>query len=73
MHQNMGPEDRLGRGLLVTPVLVWVAALTGFGSAVGIIALVVAAAMVATAAVGYCPVYALLHLHTDDHDHHHAT
>jgi len=68
MKRNMGTTDRLIRALVVAPVLVIVAWLIGFASIVGVILVVLAAVMVATAAVGFCPLYLPLHLSTDrDH------
>ena len=62
MKHNMGPTDRYIRAA-VAAVLVVTAAIVGFGSIGGIIALVVAAVLGATAAVGTCPAY--LPFHTD--------
>ncbi len=59
MTPNVGSTDRTIR--LVLGVLAVVAAfLTGAGSALGIVLLVVAAVLVVTAAVGFCPLYRLL-------------
>ena len=44
--------------------MVIVAAVAGFGSVGGIIALVLAVVMAATAAVGSCPLYLPLHINT---------
>jgi hypothetical protein len=63
MTQNMGTADRLIRGLAAVALLM-VALLVGFGTVVGVIATVVAAVMVVTAAVGFCPLYAPFHLRT---------
>ena len=57
MKLNMGNTDRLIRSLIVAPLLVIVAWSVGFGSTLGIIAVVVAAVMWATSAVGTCPLY----------------
>ena len=65
MKQNMGTPDRLIRLLAVAPALLVLAYLVGFGSVVGVIATVVAIIMVATAAIGFCPLYAPFHLHTN--------
>jgi len=65
MKQNMGTADRLIRLLAVAPALLVLAYLVGFGSVVGVIATVVAIIMVATAAIGFCPLYAPFHLHTN--------
>ena len=65
MKQNLGTADRLIRLLGVAPALVVLAYLVGFGSFVGVLAIVGAIVMVATAAVGFCPLYAPFHLHTN--------
>jgi hypothetical protein len=65
MKQNMGTADRVVRALVVAPVLLVVAYLVGFASVVGVIATVLAVVMLGTAAVGFCPLYAPFHLHTD--------
>lgn len=65
MKKNMGTTDRLVRALLVAPVLLVLAYLVGFATVVGVIATVLAIVMVATAAVGFCPLYLPFHLSTD--------
>lgn len=65
MQQNMGTTDRLVRALIVAPVLLALALVVGFTSVPGIIAVVLAAVMLGTAAVGFCPLYLPFHLHTD--------
>ena len=65
MNKNMGTTDRLVRALLVAPVLLIVAFLVGWSTVIGVIATVLAVVMLATAAVGFCPLYLPLHLHTD--------
>ena len=65
MNKNMGTTDRLVRALLVAPVLLVVAFLVGWSTVAGVIATVLAVVMLATAAVGFCPLYVPLHLHTD--------
>jgi uncharacterized membrane protein len=69
MNQNMGTTDRIIRAIVVAPVLLVIAYLVGFATVVGIIATVLAVIMLGTAAVGFCPLYAPFHLHTD---HRHA-
>ena len=69
MKQNMGTADRIIRAIVVAPVLLVIAYLVGFASVVGVIATVLAVVMLGTAAVGFCPLYAPFHLHTD---HRHA-
>ena len=67
MSQNMGHTDRRVRGLLVAPVLVIAALWVGVATVVGVIAMVLAVVMVATALVGFCPLYVPFHLHTNGH------
>lgn len=57
MKQNMGTADRLLRAVLVAPVAVVLAALAGWTTGWAVLALVVAAVMLLTAAVGSCPLY----------------
>jgi hypothetical protein len=61
MHTNMSNLDRAVRGLIAAVALV-VAIVIGAGSVAGIVLLVVAALMGVTAAVGFCPLYALFHI-----------
>lgn len=63
MNLNVGNTDRVLR-IIVAVVAVVVSALVGFGSVVGIVLLVVAAIMVVTAAVGFCPLYRVFGLRT---------
>ena len=65
MKKNMGTTDRLVRALLVAPVLLVIAFVVGFATVAGVIATVLAVVMLATAAVGFCPLYLPFHLHTD--------
>ncbi len=65
MKQNLGTGDRIIRGVVVAPLLVVIAYLVGFGSVVGIIAMVLAVVMLGTAAIGFCPLYVPLHIHTN--------
>lgn len=64
MKKNMGTADRLVRALLVAPALLVVAFIVGFSTVGGMLATVLAAVMVATAALGFCPLYLPFHLHT---------
>ena len=61
MTKNMSNLDRVLRAFIAVAALV-VAIVIGAGSVAGIVLLVVTALMGATAAVGFCPLYALLHL-----------
>lgn len=64
MKRNVGTADRAIRGFVIAPTaLVW-AALAGWTTGWAILALVLAGIMVATAAVGFCPLYALLGIST---------
>lgn len=65
MKRNMGTTDRWLRGVVVAPVLVVLALVVSASSALGVVLLVLAAVMVATAVVGFCPLY--LPLHLDSH------
>jgi Inner membrane protein YgaP-like, transmembrane domain len=58
MHTNMSSLDRAIRAIIAIVALV-VAIVVGVGSVGGIVLLVVTALMGATAAVGFCPLYAL--------------
>ena len=62
MKQNMGTADRWIRALVVAPAAVALAAYWGWAGVGAIVALVVAAIMLATAAVGFCPLYALFRI-----------
>ena len=62
MSTNIGILDRRARGFVVAPVALVVALLVGAGTAAGIVLLAVAGIMAATAAVGVCPIYTLLHI-----------
>ena len=64
MNRNMGSWDRLIRAFLVTPLLTVGSFAVGVGSVLGIVLLVLAGVMVATAAIGYCPLYRLVGLST---------
>jgi mannose/fructose/N-acetylgalactosamine-specific phosphotransferase system component IID len=57
MKKNMGNPDRIIR-IVVAVVLAIGAGLAGFGSVGGIILLILAAVMLATSAMGFCPLYA---------------
>ena len=60
MHTNMSNFDRTVRAGIAVAALV-VALVVGAGSVGGIVLLVVTALMAVTAAVGFCPLYALFH------------
>jgi hypothetical protein len=60
----MSTIDRRIRGFVVMPLLVIAALLVGAGTILGIVLLVLAAVMLATSAVGFCPLYILFHINT---------
>jgi hypothetical protein len=63
MHRNEGTIDRIVR-LVIAAAAIVLGVAVGFGSVVGIIAAVVAVIMVVTAAIGFCPLYAVLGVST---------
>ncbi len=64
MKRNVGTVDRLIRAFVVAPVAIVWAGLAGWTGVWAIVALVVAGIMLVTAAVGFCPLYALLGIDT---------
>jgi hypothetical protein len=64
MTKNMNTLDRALRAFVVAPLLVIAALFVGAGTILGVVLLLLAAVMLATAAVGFCPLYALFHLNT---------
>ena len=64
MTGNMNRVDRGLRAFLVAPAAIIAAVLVGAGSIGGIVLFALAAIMLATSAVGFCPFYALLHINT---------
>jgi Protein of unknown function (DUF2892) len=64
MTKNMTTLDRALRAFVVAPLLAIAALFVGAGTILGVVLLVLAAVMFATAAVGFCPLYALFHLNT---------
>lgn len=68
MARNLNKTDRIVRtGLGVT--LLGLALPVGVGSIAGAVLLVLAAVMLGTAAVGFCPLYAALGISTDPTPH----
>ena len=67
MPKNMSTFDRRLRAFLVAPLAIVIAFIIGIGSVAGALLLVVAAIMIATSAVGFCPLYALLHFDSRGH------
>jgi hypothetical protein len=64
MSKNMNLLDRRRRALLVAPVALVIGVLIGPGSVGSIVLYAVAVVMLATSAVGYCPLYSVLRLGT---------
>jgi hypothetical protein len=64
MTKNMINLDRGLRALVVAPAAVIAAVLVGAGSIGGVVLFAFAAVMLATSAVGFCPLYMLLHINT---------
>ena len=64
MTKNMNILDRALRAFVVAPLLVIAALFVGAGTILGVVLLMLAAVMLATAAVGFCPLYTLFHLNT---------
>ena len=62
MNKNMNILDRRVRALLVAPAAAVIGILVGRGSAAAIGLYAIAAIMLATTAIGYCPLYSVLHL-----------
>ena len=67
MSRNMSNLDRALRSFLVAPAAIVVAFVVGAGSAGGIVLFALAAVMLATSAVGFCPLYRLLHIDSRSH------
>ena len=59
MIRNMSTLDRRLRAFLVAPAAIVVAVVVGAGSIAGIVLFVLAGIMLATSAVGFCPLYTL--------------
>jgi len=64
MERNTGTLDRIVRGVIVAPAAVWGALVLGAGTPGGIALLAVAAVMLVTAIVGFCPLYRVLRIST---------
>jgi hypothetical protein len=62
MSRNMSTLDRSLRSFLVAPAAIVIAFVVGAGSAGGIVLFALAAVMLATSAVGFCPLYRLLRI-----------
>jgi hypothetical protein len=66
MPQNLGTTDRAVR-VVVAVAATLVAGWAGFGTAVGIVLLAIAAVLLVTGASGFCPLYVPFHLSTRRH------
>jgi DUF2892 family protein len=64
MSTNMSSLDRGLRSFLIAPAAIVIAILFGAGSIAGVLLFVLAGVMLATSAIGFCPLYALLHFDT---------
>jgi hypothetical protein len=64
MTKNMGTIDRAARAFLIAPAATIAALALGPATIAGIVLFVVAGIMVATAAIGFCPLYALVGIDT---------
>ncbi len=67
MSRNMNNSDRALRAFLIAPAAIIVAIVVGAGSIAGALPLALAAIMLATSAIGFCPLYKLLHINTRGH------
>ncbi len=65
MTRNMATADRLIRALAIAPLALVAAYALGAMSVGGIVLIAVAAVMLATAVVGFCPLYAIFGLRTN--------
>ena len=68
MTKNLGTLDRWVRGLVMAPAFVVLALAVGTVTVLGVVLLVLAAVMLGTAVVGFCPLYVPFHI--DSHRHH---
>lgn len=64
MTRNMRNLDRGLRAFVVAPAAVIAAVLVGAGTVGGILLFALAGVMLATSAVGFCPLYALLRINS---------
>ena len=64
MVRNMGWLDRGVRALVVAPVAIALAFAVGASTVAGVVLLVLAGIMLATAAIGFCPNYVWLGITT---------
>jgi Inner membrane protein YgaP-like, transmembrane domain len=66
MSPNMSTLDRSLRAVIALAAIA-AGVVIGAGSPLGIVLFAVAAVMVATSAIGFCPLYALLHFDSRGH------
>lgn len=64
MNKNMGSRDRMLRTFVVAPLLVVAGIVLGPGGWLAVVLYVLAAVMVLTSAVSFCPLYTLFGLRT---------
>jgi Protein of unknown function (DUF2892) len=64
MSRNMSNLDRGLRTFVVAPVAIVLAFVAGAGSIGGLVLFALAAIMLGTSAVGFCPLYRLFHIDT---------
>jgi Protein of unknown function (DUF2892) len=64
MSRNMSTLDRGLRSFVVAPVAIVLVFVAGAGSIGGVVLFVLGAIMLGTSAVGFCPLYRLLHIDT---------
>ncbi|HET9324531.1 MAG TPA: DUF2892 domain-containing protein [Gaiellaceae bacterium] len=64
MIRNMGTLDRILRAFVVAPVAIALAFVVGAGTVLGVVFIVVAGIMLASAATAVCPTYILLGIST---------
>ena len=64
MTETMSSSDRAARALLIAPAATIATLAFGATTIAGVVLLVLAVVMVSTAAVGFCPLYALFGIDT---------
>ena len=64
MKANMGATDKKIRTFVVAPLAVILAFVVGVGKPLGIVLLVVAAIMVLTSVINFCPLYRIFGMST---------
>jgi hypothetical protein len=64
MNANMGATDKKLRSFVVAPLAVILAFVVGIGKPLGIVLIVVAAIMVLTSVVSFCPLYRIFGINT---------